>query len=65
MKNLVNWAFLSTVKYSKIEQNHKVRAKWVISSVITKNTRSKSSTQYECHANSLMSGAALKGDIVK
>lgn len=59
------WAFLSAVKQFQ-ERAVSMGAKKVgnIVSYYKKN-EFKSATQYECHAGNLMSGVALKGDIVK
>ena len=59
------WAFLSTVKQFQDRAKSQGASKvGNIVSLLQKNTF-QSTTQYECHAGNLMSGVALKGDIVK
>lgn len=59
------WAFLSAVKQLQDKAASKGATKvGNIVSYYKKNTF-KSRTEYECHAGNIISGVALKGDIVK
>lgn len=59
------WAFLSAVKnlQDRAVKENATKVGNLVSYYKKKEYRS--TTQYECHAGNLMSGVALKGDIVK
>ena len=59
------WAFLSAVK--KFQERAVAEGATKVGNLVSyyKKKEFKSTTQYECHAGNLMSGVALKGDIVK
>ena len=59
------WAFLSTVK--QFQDRAKSQGASKVGNIVSyyKKNTFQSTTQYECHAGNLMSGVALKGDIVK
>lgn len=59
------WAFLSAVK--KFQERAVKEGASKVGNLVSyyKKNEYKSATQYECHAGHLMSGVALKGDIVK
>lgn len=59
------WAFLSAVKQFQDRALREGATK--VGNLVSYYQKStyKSTTQYECHAGNLMSGVALKGDIVK
>lgn len=64
-KEACQWVFLSAVKQLQDKAASKGATKvGNIVSYYKKNTF-KSRTEYECHAGHLISGVALKGDIVK
>ncbi|MCW9698919.1 MULTISPECIES: excinuclease ABC subunit A [unclassified Avibacterium] len=59
------WAFLTVVKqFQDTAKKHRATKVGNIISFYKKNPY-RSTTQYECHAGNLMSGVALKGDIVR
>ena len=59
------WAFLSAVK--KFQQRAASEGATKVGNLVSyyKKKEFRSTTQYECHSGNLMSGVALKGDIVK
>ncbi|WP_150538285.1 excinuclease ABC subunit A [Actinobacillus vicugnae] len=59
------WAFLSAVK--KFQERAEREGATKVGNLVSyyKKKEFKSATQYECHAGNLISGVALKGDIVK
>lgn len=59
------WAFLTVVK--QFQDRAESMGATKVGNIISfyKKTPYKSTTQYECHAGNLMSGVALKGDIVR
>ncbi|MCK9109590.1 excinuclease ABC subunit A [Haemophilus influenzae] len=59
------WAFLSAVK--KFQERAVKEGATKVGNLVSyyKKNEFKSATQYECHAGNLISGVALKGDIVK
>lgn len=59
------WAFLSAVKQLQDKAASKGATK--VGNIVSyyKKVTFKSRTEYECHAGNIISGVALKGDIVK
>ncbi|MEH8137762.1 excinuclease ABC subunit A [Gallibacterium anatis] len=59
------WAFLTVVK--QFQDTAKKQGATKVGNIISfyKKKPYRSATQYECHAGNLMSGVALKGDIVR
>lgn len=59
------WAFLSAVK--QFQETAEKQGATKVGNIISfyKKKPYRSATQYECHAGNLMSGVALKGDIVR
>ncbi|MCW9711027.1 excinuclease ABC subunit A [Avibacterium gallinarum] len=59
------WAFLTVVK--QFQDTAKKQGATKVGNLISfyKKNPYRSTTQYECHAGNLMSGVALKGDIVR